>query len=750
MEKHNIQNSQVLIIASMHRSGSSLTASLLQSAGMHIGRRLMQPNEENIKGYFENNDFYEFHKRVLKSQGIDEEGWTLQEKIDVEERFIEQAKEIVAENSISAVWGWKEPRTTLFLDFWADLLPDANFLLIYRAPWEVVDSIYRRTYYALFQSQPDLAVKIWLHYNQKILNFYNKFSQRCLLANLETLIKNPAVYTQAINQKFQVNLGVPASDIYDASLLQTQAMDSHRASLINHYYPEAIALYQELEARAWQLTDAPDTSWQEKLKSSLYRVWAFQDWVKVGNLEGENQKLQQELRQTQSQLHQAGAELGPTQSQLHQAEEKLEQTQSQLHQTEEKFGQTQSQLHQALLNHGMILPNFQRFFDGFKRQFIPQICNASQLRQIQEKLGQTQFQLQQTQEELGQTQSQLQQTQEELGQTQFQLQQTQEVLEQSQVQLHETEAVLEQSVTQLQQKTQELQQSQSQVSKLQAELERSQSQLHQTQEKLGQTQSQFHSRQEELAETQAQLHQTQEELTQTQSQLHQTEIVLEQSQAQLHKTEAVLEQSMTQLQQKTQELQQSQSQLHQVQEELERSQSQQQQIKQEEQQAKSELAQTRSKLEAVQTQLYQTEAMLSQYQSHLQQTESALERSLSQLEETRSELERYKTEVERSRLEDTLARTAENEPQMQYNLLLWDGWQAYRNGDMNKMAHCLQQSLKFTSLSRTETILNWLENFSRFSSENGHHLDIQELTNLAEWQQLVRRLTAAKSLIAIK
>jgi len=736
MEKHNIQNSQVLIIASMHRSGSSLTASLLQSAGMHIGRRLMQPNEENIKGYFENNDFYEFHKRVLKSQGIDEEGWTLQEKIDVEERFIEQAKEIVAENSISAVWGWKEPRTTLFLDFWADLLPDANFLLIYRAPWEVVDSIYRRTYYALFQSQPDLAVKIWLHYNQKILNFYNKFSQRCLLANLETLIKNPAVYTQAINQKFQVNLGVPASDIYDASLLQTQAMDSHRASLINHYYPEAIALYQELEARAWQLTDAPDTSWQEKLKSSLYRVWAFQDWVKVGNLEGENQKLQQELRQTQSQLHQAGAELGPTQSQLHQAEEKLEQTQSQLHQTEEKFGQTQSQLHQALLNHGMILPNFQRFFDGFKRQFIPQICNASQLRQIQEKLGQTQFQLQQTQEEL--------------GQTQFQLQQTQEVLEQSQVQLHETEAVLEQSVTQLQQKTQELQQSQSQVSKLQAELERSQSQLHQTQEKLGQTQSQFHSRQEELAETQAQLHQTQEELTQTQSQLHQTEIVLEQSQAQLHKTEAVLEQSMTQLQQKTQELQQSQSQLHQVQEELERSQSQQQQIKQEEQQAKSELAQTRSKLEAVQTQLYQTEAMLSQYQSHLQQTESALERSLSQLEETRSELERYKTEVERSRLEDTLARTAENEPQMQYNLLLWDGWQAYRNGDMNKMAHCLQQSLKFTSLSRTETILNWLENFSRFSSENGHHLDIQELTNLAEWQQLVRRLTAAKSLIAIK
>jgi predicted O-methyltransferase YrrM len=178
-------------------------------------------------------------------------------------------------------------------------------------------------------------------------------------------------------------------------------------------------------------------------------------------------------------------------------------------------------------------------------------------------------------------------------------------------------------------------------------------------------------------------------------------------------------------------------------------------------------AKTRSKLEDVQTQLYQAEALLSQYQSHLQQTESALDESLSQLQETcselerykselerykttesaldeslsqlqetRSELERYKTEVERLRLEDTLARTTENELDMQYNLLLWDGWQAYRNGDMEKMAHYLKQSLKFTSLSRTETILNWLEIFSRFSSENGYHLDIQELTNLTEWQHL--------------
>ena len=681
MEKHNIQNSQVLIITSMHRSGSSLTASLLQSAGLHIGRRLMGAAEGNIKGHFENLDFWSLHQKVLKSQGANEEGWTLQDQIQVDDYYREEAKNLVAQNAISGLWGWKDPRTTLFLEFWANLLPEANFLLLFRYPWEVVSSLYRKGQpYAIFQEQPELAIKFWLHYNQKILNFSNSFPQRCFLVSLNNFLQHTQPFIDALNQKFRINLSIPNPTIYQPSLLHRQNSEGHRASLINHYYPEAIALYQELEARAWQLTDAPDTSWQEKLKSSPYKVWAFQDWVKVGNLQGENQKLQQELGQTQSQLHQTQEELGQTQSQLHQTQEELGQTQSQLHQTEAELGQTQSQLEER----------------------------------------------------------------------QTQLYQTEAMLSQYQSHLQQVETLLEQYQTQLHQKIEELEKTQGQLHQTEEKLGQTQSQLHQTEEKLGQTQSQLHQTEAELGQTQSQLHQTEAELGQTQSQLHQTEEVLEQSQAQLHETEAVLEQSVTQLQQKTQELQQSQSQLHQVQEELERSQSQQQQIKQEEQQAKSELAQTRSKLEAVQTQLYQTEAMLTEYQSHRQQTESALARSLSQLEETRSELERYKAEFERSRLEDTLARTAENEPQMQYNLLLWDGWQAYRNGDMNQMAHCLQQSLKFTSVSRTETILNWLENFSRFSSENGHHLDIQELTNLAEWQHLVRRVTAAKSLIAIK
>ncbi len=45
-----------------------------------------------------------------------------------------------------------------------------TLLLIYRSPWEVVDSLYRRGDKA-FVDQPELAVKMWMHYNYKILDF---------------------------------------------------------------------------------------------------------------------------------------------------------------------------------------------------------------------------------------------------------------------------------------------------------------------------------------------------------------------------------------------------------------------------------------------------------------------------------------------------------------------------------------------------------------------------------------------------
>lgn len=288
----------VFVIAGMHRSGTSFTASLLQSAGLDIGQRLLGPGNGNAKGFFESLDFIEFHQSALRSQGLNDVGWTLQPKIEVDDQHLAAAKELIANGSRSPLWGWKDPRTTLFLDFWADLLPEANFLLIYRAPWEVVDSLYRRGD-QIFLKQPDLAVEVWMYYNQRLLQFCDKYPERCLLASIYSISSQTEPFIQAINAKFKVNLVTPASSIYEQSLFHTQPADLRRLTLIGHYFPEALEIYQELNAREVRLDNESDLTWLEQIKSPPTKDWAFEDWIAIRNLERQVKTLRTELEQYQ-------------------------------------------------------------------------------------------------------------------------------------------------------------------------------------------------------------------------------------------------------------------------------------------------------------------------------------------------------------------------------------------------------------------------------------------------------------------
>jgi len=58
----------------------------------------------------------EFHQSVLFT-GISTDGWTLKEEIQVQDQYLDKAKLIIQNNLSKPVWGWKDPRTTLFLSF---------------------------------------------------------------------------------------------------------------------------------------------------------------------------------------------------------------------------------------------------------------------------------------------------------------------------------------------------------------------------------------------------------------------------------------------------------------------------------------------------------------------------------------------------------------------------------------------------------------------------------------------------------
>lgn len=271
---------RVLVIGGMHRSGTSLLASLFDGAGVSVGARLLGAGNGNDVGHFEDLDFYEFHQRVLVGNGLPAEGFTADAIPVVPEPMRAEATSLVeARRRQGGVWGWKDPRTVLFLDFWADLLPDANFVFVFRRPWEVVDSFFRRGDPA-FVYNPSLAARVWLHYNRLILRFVARHPERCVLREMTQVSVDPHEVFAAVRDRLGIPLGEP-TDRFRPELLGGDR-DGFRAGLLAASCPEAIEVYQRLREASGSASplpaDVPMTA----------ADMAVVEWARAARLERDN------------------------------------------------------------------------------------------------------------------------------------------------------------------------------------------------------------------------------------------------------------------------------------------------------------------------------------------------------------------------------------------------------------------------------------------------------------------------------
>lgn len=168
---------QPILILGMHRSGTSYLAALLQSMGVFIGDKLVGPQKGNPRGHFEAVPILQFHEALLaEAQGS--EAPTFDKGIFVArpirpsypEHHREAARSIVAALQKNGPWGWKEPRTCLFLDLWQEVLPEARAVMVYRHPLEVHQSLLRRGHWGL-SLNPGLAMQTYAVFNEALLQW---------------------------------------------------------------------------------------------------------------------------------------------------------------------------------------------------------------------------------------------------------------------------------------------------------------------------------------------------------------------------------------------------------------------------------------------------------------------------------------------------------------------------------------------------------------------------------------------------
>lgn len=237
-----------LLVCGMHRSGTSLTASLFHAAGVRLGDQLLGANHGNDRGHYEDLGIYEFHRTALRSQGLGTEGFVATGTVAVPEALQPVGRRLAAERCrAGGVWGWKEPRTVLFLDYWEAILPQARYVFVFRRPWDVVDSLFRRGD-ETFAANPAFAAEVWLHYNRTILDFVRRHDDRCLVVEVDQVAAAPEDLFAAVRARLGIDLAAPPGR-YEAGLLVRDDEPRHERA-IRASLPEAYDVYLQLCALA--------------------------------------------------------------------------------------------------------------------------------------------------------------------------------------------------------------------------------------------------------------------------------------------------------------------------------------------------------------------------------------------------------------------------------------------------------------------------------------------------------------------
>lgn len=248
--------SKVLIVTGMHRSGTSLIAQYMSECGLNIGSNLFNPHitnpEKSCAGHHEDLDFIGLHQQVFKRYRVDSSALLIDGSelpFDFNAAEHAAALKLLADRRDLAQWGWKDPRTTLFLQLWYELIDGATFLLPFRHPLAVVDSLLRRGNEKPISRRPIMGLRAWSIYNQQIINFVRQHPEASVPCDIDDLIAAPAPLLARLQDRGLALTPARMEDVFSKKAFHAQY--SPQVQKMAAKYPqevrEAEALYQQLQ-----------------------------------------------------------------------------------------------------------------------------------------------------------------------------------------------------------------------------------------------------------------------------------------------------------------------------------------------------------------------------------------------------------------------------------------------------------------------------------------------------------------------
>jgi hypothetical protein len=271
-------DSNVLVITGMHRSGTSLLTQWLYKCGLHVGDHFLGAGIGNKEGHYEDLDFFEYHKNILRDQDLSDDGMIHEPVSDLSAGQLHELRKLIRSKSSQQQWAWKDPRTCLFLDHYRQVLPDARYLVILRDYHSVVSSlisrIYRKTEYKyskknglqqliwqyfkkpfrkkmLLKKYSEHYLRVWITYNQAILKHLQQLdASQYLVVDQTSLFCNNQLVFEHLADVWDFKL-----EYYDFGRVYKETLLSDVSDIVQHIHDisllsKADLLQEKLKALA--------------------------------------------------------------------------------------------------------------------------------------------------------------------------------------------------------------------------------------------------------------------------------------------------------------------------------------------------------------------------------------------------------------------------------------------------------------------------------------------------------------------
>jgi len=214
MRRVRTTKQKAICILGMHRSGTSAIARAINLLGAYIGRedQLMLAREDNPDGFWEHMAIYSFHERLLKflSRSWDslfpmpDEWWKKPEIKSYREELIGIIEKEFGEQPL---WLWKDPRTSLLIPLWKDILRELKIEVCYlhclRNPLDVAASLKQRNGFSKSK-----ALMQWLLYTTSA--YYWTHGAKQIIVHYDHLLEDWEGSLRKVSEAF--NLPWPQDD----------------------------------------------------------------------------------------------------------------------------------------------------------------------------------------------------------------------------------------------------------------------------------------------------------------------------------------------------------------------------------------------------------------------------------------------------------------------------------------------------------------------------------------------------------